>query len=111
LQSASAKKFGSEQDANGQAAIEGPEAVARAEALQADGHPQEAAKILSVMVERKAANWGPAYPAAQVLLARADKQMATLPAPEKHTNNSSISGTAPTRTSRSSSRHESSTRD
>jgi DNA-binding NtrC family response regulator/tetratricopeptide (TPR) repeat protein len=72
---ASAKKFGSEQDANGQTAIEGPEAVARAVALLADGRPQEAAKILSVMVERKAANWGPAYPAAQVLLARADKQM------------------------------------
>ena len=44
-------------------------------ALLADGHPDHAARILSVMVERKAANWGPAYPAAQVLLARAEKQM------------------------------------
>ena len=70
-----AKKFGSEQDENGQTAIEGPEAVARCVALLADGHPQGAAKILSIMIERKAANWGPVYPAAQVLLARADQQM------------------------------------
>jgi len=44
-------------------------------ALLADGHPEHAAKILSVIVERKAANWGPVYPAAQVLLARADAQI------------------------------------
>jgi eukaryotic-like serine/threonine-protein kinase len=44
-------------------------------ALLSDGHPEGAAKILSVMVERKAANWGPVYPAAQVLLARAYAQM------------------------------------
>jgi hypothetical protein len=30
------------------------------------------------MVERKAANWGPVYPAAQVLLARAEKQMGNI---------------------------------
>jgi DNA-binding NtrC family response regulator/tetratricopeptide (TPR) repeat protein len=70
-----AKKFGSEQDENGQTAVEGPEAVARCVALLADGRPQGAAKILSIMIERKAANWGPVYPAAQVLLARADQQM------------------------------------
>jgi len=44
-------------------------------ALLADGRPQGAAKILSIMIERKAANWGPVYPAAQVLLARADQHM------------------------------------
>jgi tetratricopeptide (TPR) repeat protein len=72
---AAAKKFAAEQEVKGQTAIEGPGAVARSMALLADGHPEDAAKILSVMVERKAANWGPVYPAAQVLLARAEKQM------------------------------------
>jgi len=72
---AAAKKFAAEQDVKGQTAIEGPPAVARSMAFLADGHPDHAARILSVMVERKAANWGPAYPAAQVLLARAEKQM------------------------------------
>jgi tetratricopeptide (TPR) repeat protein/predicted Ser/Thr protein kinase len=75
---AAAKKFAAEQDAKGQTAIEGPGAVARSMALLADGHPDDAAKILSVMVERKAANWGPVYPAAQVLLARAEKQMGNI---------------------------------
>ena len=70
-----AKKFAAVQDAEGQTAIEGPPAVARSMAFLGDGHPDHAARILSVMVERKAANWGPAYPAAQVLLARAQKQM------------------------------------
>jgi eukaryotic-like serine/threonine-protein kinase len=70
-----AKNFAAEQDVKGQTAIEGPGAVARSMALLADGHPEGAAKILSVMVERKAANWGPVYPAAQALLARAEKQV------------------------------------
>jgi len=72
---AAAKQFRTEQDADGKSAIQGPWAVARSMALLADGHPDDAAKILSVMVERRAANWGPAYPAAQVLLARADTQI------------------------------------
>ena len=72
---AAAKKFAAEQEVKGQTAIEGPGAVARSMALLAAGRPQDAAKILSVMVERKAANWGPVYPAAQVLLARAEEQM------------------------------------
>jgi tetratricopeptide (TPR) repeat protein len=70
-----AKKLGAEQDAIGQTTVEGPQAVARSMALLADGRPEGAAKILSVMVERKAANWGPVYPAAQALLARAEKQV------------------------------------
>jgi len=72
---AAAKRFLAEQDAEGETAIQGPPAVVRSMALLADGHPEHAAKILSVIVERKAANWGPVYPAAQVLLARADAQI------------------------------------
>ena len=72
---AAAKRFLAEQDAEGETAIQGPPAVVRSMVLLADGHPEGAAKILSVMVERKAANWGPVYQAAQVLLARADTQI------------------------------------
>jgi len=72
---AAAKRFLAEREAEGETAIQGPPAVVRSMALLSDGHPEGAAKILSVMVERKAANWGPVYPAAQVLLARAYTQM------------------------------------
>src|SRR5258708_40043160 len=72
---AAAKRFLAEQDAEGETAIQGPPAVVRSMGLLADGHPEHAAKILSVIVERKAANWGPVCPAAQGLLARADAQI------------------------------------
>jgi Flp pilus assembly protein TadD len=44
-------------------------------ALLANGQAPEAASVFSLMVDRKSANWGPPYPAAQVGLARAAKQM------------------------------------
>jgi tetratricopeptide (TPR) repeat protein/predicted Ser/Thr protein kinase len=72
---AAAKKFNEQQSANGSVPITGPEACVRALALLADGQAPEAASVFSQMVDRKAANWGPEYPAAQVGLARAAKMM------------------------------------
>ena len=75
---AASKKFYAEQEAKGRTPIDGPWAVARGMTFLAAGRPEDAAKMLSVMAERKAANWGPAYPAAQVLLARAEVQMGNI---------------------------------
>jgi tetratricopeptide (TPR) repeat protein len=70
-----AKKFIEQQSANGDVPITGPEAYVRGLALLAEGQGAEAAGVFSLMVDRKAANWGPEYAAAQVGLARAAKMM------------------------------------
>ena len=70
-----AKKFVEQQSANGSVPITGAEAYVRGLALLADGQASEAAGVFSLMVDRKAANWGPEYPAAQIGLARAAKLM------------------------------------
>ncbi len=72
---AAAKKVNAQQASNGSAPITGPEAYVRGLALLAEGQAENAASIFSLMVDRKAANWGPEYPAAQVGLARAAKMM------------------------------------
>jgi tetratricopeptide (TPR) repeat protein len=72
---AAAKKFNEQQSANGDAPIEGPEAYVRGLVLLTEGQPSEAAKVFSLMVDHKVANWGPGYAAAQVGLARAAKTM------------------------------------
>jgi eukaryotic-like serine/threonine-protein kinase len=72
---AAAKKFDEEQSANGYVPTTGPEAYIHALTLLAAGQTPEAVSVLSLMVDRKGTNWGPEYPAAQVGLARAAKQM------------------------------------
>jgi hypothetical protein len=72
---ASAKKFAEEQSANGRVPITGPEAYVRGAVLLAAAQAADAAAVFSLMVERKAANWGPEYAAAQVGMARAEKMM------------------------------------
>jgi eukaryotic-like serine/threonine-protein kinase len=72
---AAAKEFAKQQASNGSARITGPEAYVRGLALLAEGQAENAASIFSLMVDRKGANWGPEYPAAQVGLARAAKMM------------------------------------
>jgi eukaryotic-like serine/threonine-protein kinase len=70
-----AKKFADRQSANGSVPITGSQAYVRGLALLANGQAPEAASVFSLMVDRKGANWGPEYPAAQVGLARAAKMM------------------------------------
>jgi len=70
---AAAKQFSERLFENGVVPIVGKEAYVRGLALLADGHAAEAAQVFSLMIERKAANWGPEYAAAQVGLARAAK--------------------------------------
>jgi tetratricopeptide (TPR) repeat protein len=70
---ATAKKFAEQKASNGSTRITGPEAYVRGLALLADGQAENAASIFSLMVDRKGANWGPEYPAAEVGLARASK--------------------------------------
>jgi eukaryotic-like serine/threonine-protein kinase len=72
---AAAKKFTEQQSANGRVLITGPEAYIRGSVLLAEGQASDAASVFSKMVDRKAANWGPEYAAAQVGLARAAKMM------------------------------------
>ena len=72
---AEAKKFTEQQSANGRVLITGPEAYIRGSVLLAEGQVLDAASVFSQMVDRKAANWGPEYPAAQVGLARAARMM------------------------------------
>ena len=72
---AAAKKFTEQQLASGFVPITGAEAYVRGLALLADGQAPDAASVFSLMVDRKGANWGPEYPAAQVGLARAAKLM------------------------------------
>jgi tetratricopeptide (TPR) repeat protein/predicted Ser/Thr protein kinase len=72
---AAAGKFADQQSANGFVPIAKPEAYVRGLALLAEGQAPEAAGVFSLMVDRKAANWGPEYAAAQVGLARAAKMM------------------------------------
>jgi tetratricopeptide (TPR) repeat protein/predicted Ser/Thr protein kinase len=74
-----AKKFTEQQSANGSVPISGPEAFVRGLVLVAEGQASEAANVFSLMVDRKAANWGPEYPAALVGLARAAKLMGDSP--------------------------------
>jgi tetratricopeptide (TPR) repeat protein len=52
----------------------GPIAYLRGRILQGRGRAAEAAAVFEEMIRRKAANWGPEYPAAHVGLARARKQ-------------------------------------
>jgi tetratricopeptide (TPR) repeat protein len=52
----------------------GPIACLRGRILQGRGRAAEAAAVFEEMIRRKAANWGPEYPAAYVGLARARKQ-------------------------------------
>jgi eukaryotic-like serine/threonine-protein kinase len=73
--SGAAKKFADQQLANGSVPITGPEAYVNGLALLAEGQGAEAASVFSLMVDRKAANWGPEYAAAQVALARAAKMV------------------------------------
>jgi tetratricopeptide (TPR) repeat protein len=68
-----AKKFVEQQSANGDVPITGPEAYVRGSGLLVKGQNTDAAAVFSQMVDRKVANWGPEYPAAQVGLARASK--------------------------------------
>ena len=70
-----AKKFTEQQSASGSVPITGPEAYVHALTLLAAGQAPEAASVFALMVDRKGANWGPEYPAAQVGLARAAKTM------------------------------------
>ena len=70
-----AKTFDEQQSAHGYVATTGPRAFIRGLALLAEGQAENAASIFSLMVDRKGANWGPEYPAAQVGLARAAKLM------------------------------------
>jgi tetratricopeptide (TPR) repeat protein len=72
---AAQKKFAEQRSVNGAAPIRGPQAYVRGLALLADGQAPEAAGVFSLMVDRKGANWGPEYAAAQVGLACAAKQM------------------------------------
>jgi eukaryotic-like serine/threonine-protein kinase len=72
---AAAKKFAAQLSANGPAPTNGLQAYVRGLALLAEGQGQDAASVFSPMVDRKGANWGPGYPAAQVSLARAAKLM------------------------------------
>lgn len=72
--STAAKKFNEQQAANGATPISGPEAYIRGLATL-PGNSADAAAIFAQMVDRKVANWGPEYPAAQVGLARAAKAM------------------------------------
>jgi eukaryotic-like serine/threonine-protein kinase len=69
---AAAKTFNDQRAANGSIPISGPEAYVRGLATSAE-NPADAAAIFAQMVDRKVANWGPEYPAAQVGLARAAK--------------------------------------
>jgi len=70
-----AKKFAEQQSANGSVPITGSRAYVRGLALLANGQGADAATVFSLMVDRKGANWGPEYAAAQVGLARAAKMM------------------------------------
>ncbi len=72
---AAAKKFADQQSANGDVPIAGAEAYVRGLALLAQAQASDAASVFALMVDRKGANWGPEYPAAQVGLARAEKMM------------------------------------
>jgi eukaryotic-like serine/threonine-protein kinase len=72
---AEVKKFNEHQAATGYTPISGPEAYVRGLGLLAEGQGADAAAVFSLMVDRKVANWGPEYPAAQVGLARAAKLM------------------------------------
>ena len=72
---AAVKKFTEQQFASGSVPITGPDAYVRGLALLAQGQASDAASVFSLMVDRKGANWGPEYPAAQVGLARAAKMM------------------------------------
>jgi tetratricopeptide (TPR) repeat protein len=72
---AAAKKFTEQQFASGSVPITGAEAYVRGLALLAEGQTPDAASVFSLMVDRRGANWGPEYPAAQVGLARAAKMM------------------------------------
>jgi tetratricopeptide (TPR) repeat protein/predicted Ser/Thr protein kinase len=72
---AAAKKFAEQQSANGFVPVAKPETYVRGLALLAEGQAPEAAGVFSLMIERKAANWGPEYAAAQVGLARAAKML------------------------------------
>lgn len=71
---AAAKKFNEQQPA-GRPAVDGPPAYVRGSVLLAKGQGAEAAAEFSSMIDRKGANWGPEYPAAEVGLARAAKMM------------------------------------
>ena len=70
-----AKKFDEQQSAKGSVPITGPEAYVRGAVLLAAVQAADAASVFSLMVDRKVANWGPEYAAAQVGLARAAKMM------------------------------------
>jgi tetratricopeptide (TPR) repeat protein len=80
---AAAKKFAAQLSARRPVPNAGAEAYVRGLALLADGQAPEAAGVFSLMVDRKGANWGPEYPAAQVGLARAAKQMGDSPRARK----------------------------
>jgi tetratricopeptide (TPR) repeat protein len=72
---AAAKKFNELQFANGGVPTFGPRAYVRGLALLSEHQPGNAARVFSLMVDRKVPNWGPEYPAAQVGLARSAKMM------------------------------------
>jgi tetratricopeptide (TPR) repeat protein len=65
-----ARKF-SELSAIPSRVTSGPLAYVRGQVLLAEGRAKEASAIFADILSRKAANWGPEYPAAQVGLARA----------------------------------------
>jgi len=72
-------------------AIQGPPAVVRSMALLADGHPEHAAKILSVTLSVRPPT-GTGIPAAQFCWRAQTRRSAIRPAQEKHTRSSSLSG-------------------
>jgi eukaryotic-like serine/threonine-protein kinase len=72
---AAAKKFNDQQAANGRVPISGPEAYVRGLVLLSDGQASDAVSLFSQMIDRKVANWGPEYAAAQVGLARAARML------------------------------------
>ncbi|HKD06524.1 MAG TPA: serine/threonine-protein kinase [Bryobacteraceae bacterium] len=78
-----ARKVTEQQTANGSAPISGPDAYLRGVVFLETDRPADAASVFSRMVDRKAANWGAEYPAAQVGLARAAKAMGDLPRARK----------------------------
>ena len=68
-----ARKLSEQWSADRSTPVAKPEAYVRGLALLAEGQALDAASVFSLMVDRKAANWGPEYPAAQVGPARAAK--------------------------------------
>jgi eukaryotic-like serine/threonine-protein kinase len=66
-----AQKLVAQASQTGDAMTTGPRGYVRGTALLADGRAEEAAALFEQMLARRATNWGPEYPAAQVGLARA----------------------------------------